>query len=209
MITTPNPVLIATSALLKEGSTDKTATRLKYFDQAVRHTLSQFKWSFRRKLYTLTATSGVTEYALSPLIPDYDPIAGVYEVWSGSTLLYTISYSQKASADSSVYLTPDGLTLGGVADDVSVWYYAQHTTVTDENTVLNIPLPEAISIPISTYIKYLVHDGKRQRNDARNAILDYQVQVSRLKLSEASNKLKGLPKTVAVTNVRPTRSYKY
>jgi hypothetical protein len=211
MITTPETVLDETSAVINENTTDTTAKRVRLFNRACRKVIHDYKWSFRKKTYTLTTSVGVSTYDLTTLITDYDPVAGLFAIDG----LYPTEYDFRADGGTYYYLTPDNETLGFTFDvtatTYTITYYALYVNVAAYNTTLNLSIPDTFKTIIVTYLKHLVHDAKRQRHDARNAIIDYKEQLSDIKLAEASNKISSLPKTVPhIMSFRQMkRSYTY
>lgn len=219
MITTPEPVLQETSNMLNESTTDTSAKRVSYFNRSVRKVISMRKWSWAKKKHDLAVSAGVQEYDLTSVISDYNIQWGIYEVWVGGKKIDPVNYDRRdniAASDARFYLTPDNKKLGFTktidgTEDIDVWYYQVHVNAANHQASLNIPLPEDIQIAVALYIKHLVHEGKRQRYDSRNAILDFQQVIEELVLQDASNKAKDLPKTVPTvfTYARVRRIYRY
>lgn len=181
MITTAQPILKQVSYELGESTPDYSASRINHFNTAYQYYLSLSKWSFKIKEYELT-TTGDKEYNLTTLVPDFSQADGIYEVRTSGDgkLIKPIEYEDKDLED-GYYLTPDGKSIGFTSvssgDKYKIKYYAVLTPVSLETETLNIPIPEVHSQPISTYIQFLVFKRKRQRNDARNAILDFKDQL--------------------------------
>lgn len=204
MVTTPEPILRRVSAEIGESNTDTSSTRITYFNEAYQFYLSLYRWNFKLKSGSLTTTSS-TEYDLTSEFSDYSTTDGVYLVKNGSTILTPIDYTDTSSYESSskqhYYLTPDGKKIGFVplssGTTYTIWYFAVFSEVSNYNDTLNIPIPEAHIRPITTYVKHIVFDRKRQRNDARNMILDFQEQLTEVVNKEAGNKSSKLPKTFA------------
>lgn len=220
MITTPATILDEVSAMLNESSTDTSTKRINLYNRATRHTIHAYKWSFRRKNFSLTTSNGVQEYNLTSVITDgdYDPVAGIFEVWNGTEKIDPINYDRKTNTSTLLefYLTPDNKTIGFTkaitgSESIVIIYYQAYKNVVSSTTTLNISIPDTFIIPIATYTKFLVHDGKRQRYDARNAILDYQQQISERKLADGGNKAKDLPRVVPnlMSYIGFKRSYTY
>lgn len=221
MITTAEPFLQELSSVLNEGSFDTSTKRVRIFNRSARHTFDAHKWSFKRQKIDLVTENGVQEYDLTSddivANGNYDALAGIYEVWNGNEQIDPIDYDVKnSSLVQKFYLTPDNKKIGFTKDidgteEYDIWIYTQHKDVTSYGESLKTPIPESFKTAIVTHMKHLVHDSKRQRYDARNAIIDYQEQIGKLILKEGSNKARHLPKTIRnifqYTGFR--RSYKY
>lgn len=199
MITTPQKVLDACSRSLNEGTTDVTAKRIGIFNDAMHHVLAQYKWEWARKYHALNADDGETTFVLSTEITDYDITWGIHQV-DFTDRMFPVFYEDRATFHSERFtLTPDKKQIiftkafTGNGNTVGIWYYAEHTDVTAAGTTLSVPIPEAYLNLVAKYMKYLVHDGKRQRNDARNAILDFQEILEQSTMKNASQKAKDLP----------------
>lgn len=208
MMTTIEPLLIEVSQLLGETTTDISTARIGMCNRAIRHTFEQYSWSFRRKPLALTTTVNVQEYDLTSALivtdNDYDSEFGVYEIWNGTTKIEPIfpENKQNFSSADSYYLSPDNKKINFTlpqtsANTYTVYYYSRHVDVASKTTILKTYIPENFMVPICTYIRHLVHDRKRQRNDARNMILDFQEQISDLKMSQTKSKARGLKKNVS------------
>lgn len=196
MITTPEIILRDVSYQMGEEVFDTSSVRISYFNRAYQYYLSLNKWSFKIKDYSLTTTTN-TEYDLTSLISDYSQSDGLYEVRnSGGELVEFINYVDKDLPSSTnknhYYITPDGKKIGftsHTAGDVyNLKYYAVLTPVSSYNETLNIPIPEHHAQPITTYIMFLIHNRKRQRNDARNCILDFKEQLEETLMKDANYK---------------------
>lgn len=207
MITTLEPILIEVSRMLGETSTDISTKRIGYVNRAFNYVVSQHKWSARRKEQILPLVAGTSTYDLTSSVNvtdgDYDTEAGIFEIYNGTTQIFPCDYSNRET-NSTVELftlTPDSKTLvftKGISgtEDYHIWYYAKHTEPASYTTTLKLALPDSFKIPLSTYTKHLVHDGRRQRNDARNCILDVQEQLDDLRFSDAKHRIKGLPRNI-------------
>jgi len=195
MITTPERVLDALSRRLNESTTDTSAIRVGIFNDALHHILSQYKMEWARKLSNLSVTVGTQEYDLTSEISDYDPTWGIYSVEVGGQV-FPVEYEDRTFFVSQHFtLEPNKKKIIFTKDfeedtTVPIWYYARHTDVSTYQTTLSISLPESILNPLVLYMKHLVHDGKRQRNDARNAILDFAEVMEQVALQNASSKAK-------------------
>lgn len=201
MVTTAEKILERASRELGEPTVDLSATRITYFNEAYQYYLSLHKWSFKIKKGTLT-TDGSPEYDLTTLFPDYSTTDGIYMIKNGDVILTPIDFADAGvyktyGGKQCYYLTPDGKSLGliGVSSGTTldVYYYAVLREITDATEALNIPIPEAHIRPIVTYLKHIVYDRKRQRNDARNMILDFQEQLEEMVTKDADNKTSKLP----------------
>lgn len=202
MITTAMPVLVTASAELNEKTTDASGKRVSYFNSAVSHLLSQFKWAWARKKGTITITSD-TEYDLTALFPDYNSSWGIHSVeGADGKPLSSLDYTERKNFTSPyMSISPDNkslvltstFTIGTV---LTVWYYAKCIKVSDPSTTLSLPIPEQMEEALAIYVKYKTHTGKRQRYDARNALLDFKEKLDQLRLQEASNKIQSRPKIV-------------
>lgn len=205
MITTLLPILQATSRKLKESTVDISSLRIGYINDAIRYILGTYKWGWSRKKHDLDTDSGVQEYVLTTEITDYSTIRGIFEIYSGTEQLDPVPYNNKESISSSnnnyFYLKPDDVTIGFTltlngTEDIDIWYYAEWTDVLDSTSTLSISIPESIIELIALYVKYLIHDGKRQRFDARNALLDFKQTLDTLIPQQASGKIKNLPRRI-------------
>lgn len=202
MITTIEPVLQKISNKLNEGSTDTTAKRISAAVDGVRQLLTEAKFNWAKKTYTLTTTNGVQEYNLETLISDYNQLWGLDSVWVGGKKFTPLHSDQKSQvASSAVYLSEDVKTLGFFdtidgSESVEVVYFATFMTPTNSTETLNISIPEDALEAISLAAKAVIHDGKRQRFDARNALIDYQAAKEKVVMMNASNKMRDLPKRV-------------
>lgn len=204
MITTPQPILEAVSTELGESATDTSTDRLRFFTTAVRHYLSLYRWSFKIKEYNLTATSS-KEYDLTSLISDYDVSHGVYGVKHGTKILDQVSYEAGVAVPSDTtvqkyFIYPSGKKIGFTAitsgDTYTIRYYATLTTPSSYSDTLNVYIPENHVRAIVVYIKHLIYDRKRQRYDARNAILDFQELLEENVAKEGVNRgNKNVPRT--------------
>lgn len=178
---------------------------MSYGNTSVKHILTELKWAWSRKYAILDIDAGVQEYDLTVKITDYSSVRGVYEVYVGGVKLTPIAYDRRenyAETDTQVYyITPDGKSIGFLktlagTEVVGIWYYATHTDVALYTTTLNISLPDEIGNLAAHYVKFLVHDGKRQRNDARNAMIDYTDLLDKIRPQDASTKAKDAPKQI-------------
>lgn len=163
------------------------------------------KWGFEKRTGTLTLTASVQTYDLAVQFSDYNPLKGVISVWLGGAKIDSIDYDEKADvsepASQRFYLDPDNQTIGFrkdiVGDEViEVVYYAIHTYVSTSAEALTFSIPDEIGIAIVLYMKYLVHEGKRQRYDSRNALLDFKDSIDELRPMAATKKIKDRPRTV-------------
>lgn len=216
MITTLNPFLVEGSNALKEQSTDTSAQRISYGNTALRALLSEYKFAWSRKTHDLALSNGVSTYDLSSVISDFNPSWGLYEVQLGGETVDPIDYDARNGTFNVIkwYFHPDNksMTIKKEIDgteNIDIIYYAQHMDVEAEDTALNISYPESVQEAVGKYIKYLVHDGRRQRNDARNTMLDYRAKIDALRPMEASNKARLRGKTFpnVMQYARVKRSY--
>lgn len=204
MITTPEEILRSVSYSLGEATPDFSPARINFFNRAYQFYLGINTWSFKIKKYTLTTTSS-DEYDLTSLIPDYSQPDGVYAVKNSSgKLIEPVSFEDKDLPEyqnkQRYYITPDGKSIGfttfTAGDVFTIYYYAVLIKATSYNSSLNIPIPEMHKEPIVTYTEFLIHKRKRQRNDARNCMLDFKDQLEEIKPKDAKLKSIGfLPKT--------------
>ena len=205
MITTAAPVLSEVSGMLNEATVDTSSKRIGYFNRAVRKVLSMKKWGFEKRKRTLTLAAATQTYDLAAQFSDYNPLKGIISVWLGGEKIDSIDHDTKADittpASQAFYLDPDNQTLGFrkdiVGDEViEVWYYAHHTYITTSAEALTFNIPDEMIMAIAIYLKHLVHDGKRQRFDARNALLDFKEEIDVLRPMAATKKIKDRPRTV-------------
>lgn len=217
MLTTPNDFLVELSQMLNEKTTDTSSQRIGYFNRAMRRIKSVRKWSWNKKPHTLTVVADTQEYDLTDEISDYTPSWGVYEIYINGDKADPINYNLKNIAQGTHwYLKPDTKTIGFTnaldgTEEIIIWYYPQHTKATASNSTLSPELPESILGPACLLMKSFVHGGKRQRNDERNALLDYKEEIDEAVLQDASNKAKDLPQTIPtpLTYMRVKRTYRY
>lgn len=205
MITTLLPILNTVSRKLKETTTDTSSRRIGYCNDAIRYILSLYKWGWSKKKLDLTVSATVQEYDLTSQASDYSVVRGIYEVYSGDDQVDPVPYSNRDSVSSSssqyFYLMPDDKTIGFTLDldgteDIDIWYYPVWTDVSDSTSTLPISIPDALQECIAFYVKYLVHDGKRQRFDARNALLNFKQALDSIIPQQASGKIKDQPRRV-------------
>lgn len=205
MITTPESCLAAVSRRLKETVTDTSSLRVGYFNDSGKHILSLYKWGWSRRKHDLDVDDGVQTYDLTSEISDYSPERGIWEVYVGGEKIDPVNYDRRDSAvggtQQKFYLDPTDKTIGFTKDldgteDIDIWYYASWTDASLYNSTLTLPLPENILILFALYMKHLVHDGKRQRYDARNALLDFQEVLQNIIAQQGSSKIKDLPRHV-------------
>lgn len=203
MITTAEPLLQELSEKLNETSTDTSTKRLGYFYESVRQLLNKYKWGWSIKPFTITLLANISEYNLSTLISDYSPSWGIDEVLVGGHVIDPVPFESRSSysSDTRFYITRDNKTLGftrvlATTEVVVVNYYARIIRPAEHDDTLNISLPDDIGNAIVLYMKHLVHDGKRQRLDARNALTDWKEELDSLRPQEASQKAKYSPRTV-------------
>ena len=204
MLTTLQPILIEVSDIMKEATPDYTAQRQRYAVRAVRRILmmKKVKWSLKEK--TLTLSAGTQEYDMTSQATDYSPIRGIYEVWNGDTKLDPVNYDRRANVDEDdqlFYLKPDDKTIGFTkaidgTESYTVHYYATLTAPSTYTDTLNLAIPEEYIVPIALFTKHLIHEGKRQRYDSRNALLDFKQAMDEIIPQAASSKIKDAPKHV-------------
>lgn len=205
MITTLLPILQAVSRKLKEITTDISSLRIGYSNDSVKFILSVYKWGWSRKKKDLTVHAAIQEYVLTTEITDYSPIRGIFEVYVAGKKIDPVPYNNKDSVSSSdkqyFYLMPDDVTIGFTktitgTENIDIYYYAEWTDVADSTTTLSVSIPESMLELIALYTKYLIHDGKRQRFDARNALLDYKQALDTLIPQQGSGKIKDQPRRI-------------
>lgn len=217
MITTLSPILIETSYILNEGTTDTTAKRISFGNRAIRRVLQVRKWSWGKKDHTLTVIEGTQEYNLVDEISNYNPMWGVYEVYVGGEKIDPVEYSRRNdSSGNHFYIVPDTQTIGFTMDidgteDIVIWYYASWNNVSTTSENFDLTIPEQMLDAICLLIKSYVHDAKRQRYDARNALTDYKESIEELVLQDASNKAHDLPQVIpnVMEYHRARRTYSY
>ena len=190
MITTAQPILAETSNILNESSTDTSTKRLSYFNRSCKKVFGIARWPWRKRKGTLDTDPGIQEYDLKTEFTDYDVQAGIESVWVGGEKILPMNYDRKADVDTPAtqkfYLTPDNRSIGFIkaldgTETVEIWYYAIHTYISASGESLVISIPDDISTAVAQYMKFLVHDGKRQRYDARNALLDFKEEIHTLR----------------------------
>lgn len=216
MITVILPFLDAVSRKLKEPSTDTSVHRVGYVNDAIRHILTLYKWSWSRKKKTLTVVAGKKEYNLTEEISDYSPIRGIFAVYVDDKEIEAIPYDDRDKASSlSFYLKPDVATIGFTFDidgdeNIDIWYYPEWTNVPDHTSTMPISIPESMTELIALYTKYLIHEGKRQRYDARNALLDFKEVLNSLIPQQGSSKIGDYPRLIPKFSLftRFKRNYK-
>lgn len=189
LITTAEPILKRVSARLNEKSVVIDTNRLSFFNQAADHVIGYSKWDWAKNQATIVLTENQTTVDLETAISDYNSMWGLAD-------------DQSDYDDSiSISLSEDNKTLNILQDvaagtELKLWYYQSHTDVTSATAELLVPFPKEMITALVLYIKHLVHDGKRQRNDARNAILDYQEVMEELVVQGASKKSSSKPKQI-------------
>lgn len=205
MITTILPLLQTTSRLLKESTTDTSTLRIGYGNDSIRYLLGLYKWSWSCLSHTLDVDADVQEYDLTTEITDYSVDRGIKEVYVAGSKIVPIAYANRGTVSEGntqrFYLTPDGKTIGFIktidgTEDIDIWAYREHTDVAASGTTLNIPLPDNMRLPVSLYMKALIHSGKRQRNDATNALLEFKQALDSIIPQEGAAKIKDAPPTV-------------
>lgn len=204
MITTPAPILEAVSGGLNESTTDTSSKRIIAFNRAMRKFLNYKKFKFAIVEGTLTLVSDTQKYNLLTEFADYDVARGIDEVWIGNDQIFPIDNQDKEiyTETQKFFLTNNGKsieftkTLDYDGTNPTIYYYAQHTNIDASTDTLNIPIPEAFQEALVLLVKHFVHDGKRQRNDARNALLDYKDEIKNVAMAEATPNAKHLKKKV-------------
>lgn len=209
MITTPEPVLKKVSMRLNESTTDNTvygaAKKIEAFNLGMKHFLGYKPFKFAIKKHDLSVSAGVQEYDLTSVISSYiyDVAWGIDEVWSGTDQIFPIPGEQRGNytKTQAFYFSQDEKsiiftkTLDGT-ENLDIYHYCQHTDVSAYNDTLDIAIPDAYERALVLIVKHYVHDYKRQRNDARNAILDYQEVMEEIALQMSGKKAKHLKKQV-------------
>lgn len=200
MITTPLKVLQAVSDRFNENEVDTSAKRVRIFNQAMHKLLAMYKWEWAKKLSNLAVTAGDEDYVLTTAISDYDLMWGIDSVeFAGQ--IFPVEYEDRnAFITAHFALEPDKKTIiftkaFEANGTVPIWYYARHVDVETSGATLNISVPESALAALVLYMKHIIHDGKRQRNDARNAILDFQEVIEEMTIQNATTKAKNLTKT--------------
>lgn len=164
------------------------------------------KWGFEKKKGTLTLSAGVQTYSLVTQFSDYNPLKGIVSVWVNGQKIDSVDYDEKADVTSPAtqkcYLEPDNETIGfrkeiDGTEVIEVLYYAFHTPVTASTEILAFDIPDEMILPIALYMKHLVHEGKRQRYDSRNALIDFKEEIDNLRPMAASKKMKDRPRVVS------------
>lgn len=203
MITTPEVILTTVSTDLRESSADTSNRRVSYFNKAVEHVLSEFKWSWARRRHVLDVAGGEESYDLLTEIPDYSVDDGLHIIKIDGAEVFPYSFDNNDDDVSKQYFTlsPDNQTLEFMKDIVGdevveIWYYAEHTRVSTYNEALTLKIPPKFGNLVAHYIRFLEHNGKRQRNDARNAMIDYVDLLDKLKPKDASKKASKGPKAI-------------
>lgn len=215
MITTPQKALNKVSAKLNELTTITSGQRFEFFNLSVQALLDYSKWKFAKKKHTLSVTTEA-EYDLTSEISDWNPLWGVDIIYVDGDQIFPVDYEDKdlytntmkfcfTPDEKSIYFTKE---LTG-SETIEIWYFQRHVDVDETSDTLNVPLPEATLKGITLYMKHLVHDAKRQRNDARNAILDFQEAMEELTMQSASKKAKHSSKAIRspLQHVGTVRNY--
>jgi len=217
MLTTPADFLAETSQLLNESATDTSVKRIGYFNRAMRRVKRMRKWSWNKKSHTLSVSAGVQSYDLTSVISDYNLQWGIYEVYIGGEKVTPSDYSRLSSVSGTSFgVSPDGKTITFTntldgSEDVVIWYSPRHTKATASDSTLSPSVPEDMLGPVCLLMKSYVHDGKRQRNDARNALLDFKEEIEEAILQDSAHKIKDLPHTLPNPLVynRVRRTYRF
>lgn len=189
MVLTAEPILQGVSSDLRELTTDTGTRRVAFFNKAVKHVLGKFKWTWSRKTDALTTTVAVQTYDLTTELDDYSPLRGVFKVYQDGEEITAFEMSDDGKSITFVN-TIDG------AEDIDICYYAEHLDITLHTATLNIPLPEEIGSLVGAYILFLEHRSKKQRNDARNAMIDFTDMLDDLRPQDASNKASAAKKRI-------------
>lgn len=198
---TIEPILRSVSNKLKETSTIITADRIESAVSGIRMVLNECKFPWSRKKYTLDVSSKAKEYDLTSLITDLDMTWGLHMIEMGGLEMLPCDYQDRALNSNKYYLLPDEKSIG-FTDElagnevIDIWYYANLTKPAAYTTTLNLAIPDAITDLCALATKYIIHEGKRQRNDARNALIDYQAEKEKVVMKKAANKAHNLPKRV-------------
>lgn len=174
MITTPRPILELTSTLLKENNPDLSFNRVVLFRTAVNKLLSEHKMKFARKSYNINVPPNTQSLTFDLLtIADFDPHFGVDAI-TPDGMRYELT--------NNTMLKVTGVNTN-LPTVITVFYYAIiPTTFTSAEQVLPFSIPDKAALAIALLIKSYVHDSKRQRLDARNALLDYKEEIGNLRL---------------------------
>lgn len=194
MITTAKPILDEVSlVLLKEPTSDYSTARLTAFKSALDKFLTEYKWKWSILTQDFTLTSPTKSYDMSAL-PTYNPSWGMDEIWVGEVLVLPIDYTERFDtfSDLRYYMSRDNMTLYFTEtpdDEVNAGYYGGQSVVpSSESTSLDIKISPSAQHALALLTQHFVHLGKRQRLDARNALLDYQQEVNNLRPQEGSKK---------------------
>lgn len=201
MITTMLPILQALSRKLKEETTDTSSLRIGYGNDTCKHILSLYKFGWSRKKLNLTVVAADQEYDLTVETTDYSPSRGIYEVYLAGIQIFPCDYNNKENESNRFYLTPDNKSIGFTdaldgTEDIDIWYYPEFVGVADTSSTFNVGFPDSLLEALAFYSKALVHGGKRQRFDERNALLDFKNEVDKIIPQEGSAKIKDRPKKV-------------
>lgn len=195
MITTPEIILTKVSNDLRESSVDISNRRVSYFNDAVEQVLSEYKWKWARRKHVLDVSGGEESYDLTDEISDYAVDDGIHIIKIDGAEIFPYSFDNDDDDVSKQHFTlsPDNKTLSFMKDItgtevVEIWYYAEHTRVASYNTALTLSIPPKVGNLIANYMRFLEHNGKRQRNDARNAMIDYADLLDKLRPKDASKK---------------------
>lgn len=216
MITTPQTILDKVSSRLNELTTISSGQRFDFLNLSIQALLDYSRWKFAKKKHTLSVVAADQEYDLTSEISDWNPLWGVDTIYVGGSQIFPIDYEDKAKYtnvqkfcftpdEKSIYFTK---ALDGT-ETIEIWYFQRHVDVDEVTDTLNVSLPEATLKGITLYMKHLVHDAKRQRNDARNAILDFQEAMEELTMQHASKKAKHHPNQIRspLQHVGAVRNY--
>ena len=217
MLTTPEEFFIETSQLLNEGTTDTSAKMVGYFNRAIRRIRKVRAWEWDKRKHDLILSDGVQEYDLTSAITDYNPLWGIIEVYIGGEKAASCLYEKKDEVSGvAFYLTPDCKTIGFTADidgteDIDIWYRPRHIKVTAHNSTLTVALPDDLIDTVALLMKAFKHNGKRQRADYRNTMIDYKEEIEELIMQDAAPKIKDAPQTVTpvLGYYRVKRKYTY
>lgn len=191
---TLNNVCQAVSDELFESSLDSSSGRIRKINRGVLRATLDGRWKWRRTKDTITTVVDKAAYSLPS---SFDYPGGMYEVWDGNTQIFPDDYDNLNSKDWAgiknleyyaispykeeiiLYPTPSSV------EDITLIHYAIPPKITSTSSEWSPSIPRKFLRLVVLATKYLIHRGKRQRNDARNTILEYKEVLKEMRTRNA------------------------
>jgi len=180
---------------LNESTVETGSKRVRLINRAVKKVASDHKWSWRKTSQSISLVADTQEYDLAS---DFDYPSGIFEVWDGSNRLYPMDYEQAKDEDydwedlsdlTYFYISPKERKIGIVPTPVSsgtltVIYFAIPADNTTTSSEFTPSIPDEFADLVALWVKFLIHDSKRQRLDARNTVIDYREMLKDLRAKD-------------------------